>query len=77
MIACAVSLSAIDDAFGGADDDTDLADDRDRYNGAAGWLLFVAIAGIIIQIIMLIVRALYYGEVITSQFIVFGIVVSF
>ena len=77
LIASAVALSNIDSFFEDASEDSDFADDRDRYRGVAGWMLFVAIAGIVIQAVMTIVRALYYGEVITSQFNVFGIIVSF
>lgn len=53
-----------------------MAADRDRYRGTAGWLLFVSITGMITQIAMLIVRALYYNEIIKSQVLVFMIVVS-
>ena len=77
LIASAVALSNIDEFFEYVPDDTDAADDRDQYRGVAGWLLFVAIAGIVVQAVMTIVRAFYYGEVITSHFAVFGIVVSF
>ena len=43
--------------------------------GVAGWLLFVGIAGIVIQAVFTIVRVLFYIEVITEQYIIFGIVV--
>ena len=57
----------------------DNTEDMDQYRGVAGWLLFVAIAGIIVQAVMVITCALYYGEVIASQLVgvVFRIVVSF
>ena len=77
LIASAVALNNIDEFFEDVEDDTDDADNRDQYRGVAGWLLFVAIAGIVVQIVMVIVRALYYVEVITNQFVAFGITVSY
>ena len=47
-----------------------------RYRAVAGFMVFVGIAGIVTQVIFTIVRALYYGEVIISQFIIYGILVS-
>ena len=71
-------LNTIDDLFSDdIDDDSELGQDRDQYRGVAGWLLFVAIGGMIVQAVMFIVRLLYYVEVITSQFIIFGVVVSY
>jgi len=46
------------------------------YRAVAGFMVFVGIAGIITQVIFTIIRALFYGEVITSQFTVFGILVG-
>ena len=57
------------------DEDSEAAEDRDRHTGVAGWLLAVGIAGIIVQIIMVIFRGLYFIEVIRSQFFLFGIIV--
>ena len=77
LIASAVALSNIDAFFENFPEDSEFSDDRDRYRGVAGWMLFVGIAGIVVQAVMTIVRALYYGEIITSQFVAFGIAVSF
>ena len=78
LIACGVALNRIDDLFSDdIDDDSQAGQDRDQYRGVAGWLLFVAIGGIIVQGVMFIFRLLYYVEVITSQFIIFGVVVSY
>ena len=76
LVASAVAISNINDIFEGAPDGSDAADDRDKYRGVAGWLLFVGIAGLITQVAMAIIRGLYYGEIVTSQFIIFGITVS-
>ena len=76
LIASAVAISNINNVFEDVDEDSDAADDRDKYRDVAGWLLFVGIAGLITQIIMAIIRGLYYGEVITSHFLIFGITVS-
>ena len=77
LIASAVALSNINELYEDVPDDSDAADDRDQYRDVAGWLLFVAIVGMVVQIVMVIVRALYYGEVITNQFVAFGIIVSY
>lgn len=77
LIASAVALSNIDEFFEDVPEDSDFEDDRDQYRRVAGWMLAVAIAGIIIQAVLTIVRALYYGEAITNHFTVFGIIVSF
>lgn len=74
MIASAVTLSTINDLF--EDPEGEAADDEEQYRGVAGWLLFVGIAGLITQVIVIILRGLYYGEIIKAQFVAFAIVVS-
>ena len=59
-----------------APDDSEEAEDRDRYRAVAWWLLAVAFVGVITQIVLLIFRALFFKKII-SQFVVFGILVSF
>ena len=77
LIASAITITSVNDIFDDdIPDDSDVGRDRDRYRAVAGWLLFVCIAGIITQVIFAIVRGLFYGEVIISQFIAFGVVVS-
>ena len=76
LIASGAAIYYINDVFEDVDEDSTLADDRDKYEDVAGWLVFVGIAGLITQIIMAIIRGLYYGEVITSHFLIFGITVS-
>lgn len=68
MIASAVALSFISDITGNANAGT--------YNGAIGWLLFVAIAGIIVQGVTVIFHGLYFVEIIKNHFLVFAVVVS-
>ena len=77
LITSVVALSNIDEFFEDVEDDTYDSDNRDQYRGVARWLLIVAIAGIVVQIVMVIVRALYYVEVITNHFAIFGITVSY
>ena len=78
MIASAVALSSIEDLYpDDIDEDSSAAEDRDRYRGVAGWLLFVGIAGIITQSVMVVVRGLYYTEIVKSQFMIFAVMVSF
>ena len=76
LIASGVAIANINDVFKNAQDDSDAADDRDKYRDVAGWLLFVGIAGLITEITIAIIRGLYYGEIIKSQFVIFGITVS-
>ena len=76
LVASGVAISNANDYFKDVPDDSDAADDRDKYIDVAGWLVFVGIAGLITQVIMAIIRGLYYGEVITSHFLIFGITVS-
>lgn len=67
MITSAVVLAA---------NDSEAAKHRDAYRATAGPLLFVGIVGMVIQVIMAIVRALYYTETISAYFLLFGILVS-
>ena len=76
LVASGVAISNINDLFEDAPSGSPAADDSDQYRGVAGWLLFVGIAGLVTQIIMAIIRGLYYGEAIASQFAIFGITVS-
>ena len=75
MIASAVTLSTIDDVFldyySGS-----VGEDRDRYRGVAGWILFVSITGIISQVIMLIICLCYHLQCLKHQFLTFTIIVS-
>ena len=57
------------------DFDDDAEEDKNRYRGVAGWLLFVSIAGIISQIVLAIIQSLFYAEVIQKQYSIFRIVV--
>ena len=75
MIASTATLSTIDDVFPvyiSGDD----KEDRDRYRCVAGWILFVSIAGMISQAIMLIIRLLYHLQHLKHQFLTFTIIVS-
>ena len=76
MIACAITLSTVDDIYGGSTDTAQSADEG-RYRGAAGWLLFVAIMGLITHVIFMIVSGLYSAEVIKDNFAIYGVAVSF
>ena len=76
IISCGVTLSTVDDLFGEVDDDSEAAEDRDAYNAVAGWLIFVSIAGIISQVLLLVFRLLYYCEAFSANFTVFAVIVS-
>ena len=75
MIASAVTISTINDLVG--DDSDSTSDVERRYRGVAGWLVFLGVAGLIFEIIMAIFRGLYFGQVLSEGFVVFGVVVSF
>ena len=80
LISCGVTLSTIDDTIifddNFNDDDPELAEDRDAYRAVAGWLIFVSIAGIISQVLLLVFRLLYYCEAFSANFTVFTVIVS-
>ena len=82
LIACSAALSAIGDisfehdiveTIGGASGE----DDRDRFRDVAGWLLFAGIAGIISQITIVIIRGLFYFEIIQNRYLTYAVLVSF
>ena len=58
-------------------DDSSARKDRDRYRSVAVGILSVSIAGIISQVIMLIIHALYYFEIIKCRFCIFTVIVSY
>jgi len=78
LICAAVTLSAISDVedalkeyFG---DDREYQDASD-YESAAGWLVFVAVMGIIIESLIMFLRILNFS-IINEHLLIFGIVVS-
>ena len=80
LISCGVTLSTIDDTplFDDdvTDEDSEIAEDRDAYRAVASWLIFVSIAGIISQVLLLVFRLLYYCEAFSANFTVFTVIVS-
>ena len=77
MIASAITISTLDDIFGDNDDDRTISDEEARYRGVAGWLTFVGVVAMVFEVIMVIFRALYFGEVMSAGFVGLGAVVSF
>ena len=57
-------------------EDSHFKDDRETYDGVAGWLLFVSVIGIAVQSIMVMVRVFYFAEIIKINFLVFAVLVS-
>ena len=76
LIASAIAIANITDLFKNDGEDLTAVDDRDKYRDVAESLLFISFAGSTTQIIIAIIRGLYYGEIITSWFAIFGITVS-
>ena len=77
MVSAAITLSTINDVFPDTlPDDSDPAVDREAYRGVAGYVVFIAGGCIIFQAIMILLRALYFGGVMTSGFVAYAIVVS-
>ena len=82
MICAAVTLSAIEDLNDNIDTLNDRAnrqvvnyEDSDDYEAAAGWLVFVAVMGMVIESLIIILRILKI-DFINQNFLIFGIVVS-
>ena len=76
LVASAIAIADITDLFKDDGENLTGADDRDKYRDVAVWLLSVGFVGLITQAIIAIIRGLYYGEIITSWFAIFGITVS-
>ena len=78
MICASVAASAIDDVeedleeVSGGDEYENVGD----YRSAAGWMIFIAIMGIIIETLIIIIRILNIS-IINNNCITFGIIVSF
>lgn len=76
IVVSGVILSVIDNL-----DDDPISespdDDADRFRAVTWRLLSVAIAGILTQGVMAIIRRLYYAETFKARFIVFATLVSF
>ena len=82
MICAAVTLSAIEDLNDNIDTLNDrftgpdvVYEDSDDYEAAAGWLVFVAVMGMVIEPLIIILRILKI-DFINQNFLIFGIVVS-
>ena len=76
MICAAVATNAINNIEDIDEDSDDVTyDNAGRYRSAAGWLIFVAIMGMIIEPIIIIIRILNV-YVINQNFILFGFIVS-
>ena len=81
MISAAVTLQAVEDLNAnletinnryGVDYEND---DSGAHEAAAGWLVFVAVMGMVIEILIIIIRILNI-TFINQAFIIFGITVS-
>ena len=78
MIAASRVIAIINDIYpGNLPDDSEAAKDRDTYRNTAMWLIIISDFCLAFQIIVNILRGLYFGEILTDRFIVFAIVVSF
>ena len=78
MIAAGITTATINDLFGEADDGgRSISDEEVRYRGVAGWMIFVGIAGLIFEVIMVLMHALISGQVMKSGIVTIGAVVSF
>ena len=76
MIASAITISTLNDLFGD-NEDRDISDEEAQYRGVAGWLIFVCVVGLVFEVIMVIFRGLYFGQVMEAGFVGLGVVVSF
>ena len=71
LIAASRVVSLIDDIY------LDGSEDRDSYRGTAGWLIFLSGVCLLFQITMVVLRGLYFGQVLKVRFKIFAILVSF
>ena len=76
LVVSAIAIADITDLFKDDGENLTGADDRDKYRDVAVWLLSVGFVGLITQAIIAIISGLYYGEIITSWFTIFGKTVS-
>ena len=82
LICAAVTLSAIESLEDNIDTINNRArqqlihyNDSDDYEAAAGWLVFVAVMGMIIESLIIFLRILNISFI-NQNFLIFGIVVS-
>ena len=78
LICAGVTLGAVSSAEDNADrlnDGRTDSVDFGKYRSAAGWMLFVAIMGMIIEPSLILVRFLNV-EIVNKNFLLFGFVVS-
>ena len=76
MIAAGVSIATINDLFGEPEDGDTISDEEARYRGVAGWMIFVGVAALVFEVIMVILYALLSGQVMKSGIVAVGAVVS-
>lgn len=77
LVVSGIAVSTIDNLFSDIDDGTEASEDKTIYKGVAIALLFAASTGIVLQVVIIIIRGLYYVETIKYHFLVFSILVGF
>ena len=78
MIAAAITLTTINDVyFVDPPDNSEAAADRNSYRGLAGWMVAISVFCVVVQIFMTIIRALYFGQIMTVGFVTFEAMVRF
>lgn len=78
MIAAAITLSTIDDVYPvDPPDNSEAAADRNAYRGVAGWLVAIGSLCMVVEVIMAIIRALYFAQIIPVGFVTFEALVRF
>ena len=77
-----ICASVVTNAIGNVEDDVNEIsegeeeyEDAGLYRSAAGWMIFVAIMAMIIEILLIVIRILNIS-IINKNFIIFGIAVS-
>ena len=76
LLICASVVTGALDNIEDVDDDDDVdVGSLGRYRSAAGWLIFVAVMGMIIETVIIIVRILNISFI-NQNFIIFGFIVS-
>ena len=77
MICAGVATGAVNDFEDYSDRDTNHFDynEAEDYRGAAGWLIFVGVMGMVVEGAVILLRILHIN-IINQKFILFGFIVS-
>ena len=76
LIAASLTLFAVNNLEDEADERDREYDNAHSYRGAAGWLVFLAVAAIVFHSVMIFIRILYLSSSIENYFSGYAFIVS-